>query len=321
MDLTIAICTYNRADMLDETLSSLFACTLDPAWRFEVLIVDNASTDETPAVAHRHADKHPRFVKYLSEPRLGKVYALNTAIDKALGDAIAFVDDDLFFDIAWLREAFDFLHAYPEVSCFAGRINLHFERTVPTWLSPDPAWLNMRGMYSCTNLGDKPRMLEPDETPIGANVIFRKTVFLEIGGFNPALGRVGRNLLSKEESEHFHRFCQAGLKAIYAPSMIVQHRVTAERLRKRWMIRRFYWQGVSQVLHEQIIHPVSRKVQLVKAFGDMRDIIRIFLGNSLNPRKIWYQVRSYRFWHLAFAALKFGLISQRLKTAAKISRT
>ena len=74
------------------------------------------------------------------------------------------------------------------------------------------------------------------------------------------------------------------------------------------------------MLYEQIIHPVSRKVQLVKASGDVRDVIRIFLGNSLNPRKIWYLVSQYRFWHLAFAALKFGLISQRLKTAIKISR-
>ena len=317
MELSILICTHNRARVLADALDSLFESDLDPAWRFEVLIVDNASSDETPTVAKMLCAKYPGRLKYELEKKLGKVHALNTGIGCARGKTLAIADDDIFFDIHWMRNAFDFLASHPDADCVAGRIDLLFEQGKPKWLSEDPPWLNMIGMYSGTNFGETERQLGLHETPIGANVLFRMHVFDRIGGFNPAFGRVGKCLLSNEEGEFHYRFCQAGLKAVYAPSIAVRHRIGPDRTRKSWLLRRFYWQGISGALFEQVTQPGSRVGLLRMALRDLAKLLSVLVGGSFHPRSIWWNIRGYRFWHAAYGMQVLGVVRQRLRMALR----
>src|SRR5438445_13640762 len=104
MDLSVILCTWNRAGNLAEALASIDACVVDPEIQWEVLVVDNNSTDETRAISESFIQKNPRRFRYLFERRQGKSFALNSGIEKAEGKIIAFTDDDLTVDANWITE-------------------------------------------------------------------------------------------------------------------------------------------------------------------------------------------------------------------------
>ena len=109
LDATVLIATYNRAALLDETLASLRRLRVSPHLRWEAIVVDNNSTDGTRAVVERHARDFPVTLRYLFEPAQGRSSALNTGIEAAAGDVLAFTDDDVRVAEGWLTAACDVL--------------------------------------------------------------------------------------------------------------------------------------------------------------------------------------------------------------------
>src|SRR5580658_9941527 len=103
MDITVVICTYNRSDSLAAALNTLAGSILPRSVEWEVLVVDNNSSDRTHEVVEALSHLHPGRFRYLFEPRPGKSYALNAGIGQARGDIVAFMDDDVSVDPAWLR--------------------------------------------------------------------------------------------------------------------------------------------------------------------------------------------------------------------------
>jgi glycosyltransferase involved in cell wall biosynthesis len=313
MRITITICTHNRVDMLRDTLTSLFAMHFDETWSFDVLVIDNRSSDGTKELVRRFSEEHPDLVKYHYEERIGLVFARNTAVQLASGEIVAFVDDDIFFDPCWLTAVRCLFEHHPTADCMAGRIVPQFEGGRPPWLRSDPGWLNIEGMYGATHFGDTDRLLTYPEHPVGANMAFRKAVFEKVGLFDPALGRTGANLLSKEESEFFERIARAGLKTAYSSKASVIHRIPSERTSKRWILRRFYWQGISQIVFESLTSTQTRASLLSGVGSDLAGIKRVMLGASLAPRALYWQLKGLRFWHAAFLAYTAGTLKQRLK--------
>jgi glycosyltransferase involved in cell wall biosynthesis len=104
MQLSVVICTWNRAEKLRLALESVDRCTVPPGTDWEILLIDNNSTDDTKAVCQGFVEKRPGRFRYLLEKRQGKSFALNTAIANARGAIIAFTDDDITVDSGWLRE-------------------------------------------------------------------------------------------------------------------------------------------------------------------------------------------------------------------------
>jgi glycosyltransferase involved in cell wall biosynthesis len=104
MDITVILCTFNRCATLAKALSSVAASALPESVQWEVLVVDNNSTDRTRAVVEEICSRHPGRFRYLFEARQGKSYALNTAVQTALGDLLAFVDDDVTVEPTWLHK-------------------------------------------------------------------------------------------------------------------------------------------------------------------------------------------------------------------------
>lgn len=244
--LSIVISTYNRAHMLDQALKSLAEQTAQG--QFEIVVVDNNSTDETAVVVQKWIDNSCMRLVRVLEPKQGLSYARNCGIAHAHGEFIAFIDDDVRVTPQWVESVIEILLRMPDIDCLTGPVD-------PLWESGvAPDWLNNELLCSIGvgNYGDNPKILKGKEYPIGANMIFRRSTFSRIGQFDPRLGRIGINLLSCEEVEFIDRLRRKGGKIFYHPAVRVKHFVQAARTTKQYVLSRRQWDGRSFAIWEQI---------------------------------------------------------------------
>ena len=209
-DISIVLCTYNRADMLEDSLRS-WQLVVQGNRKVEFIVVDNASTDATRNVVEKFAGAFPGVLRYEYEQQPGLSCARNRGIEAARGPIIAFVDDDIYFDAHWLQEIVAAFERHPDVHCIGGKSIPTFEGEKPNWLTE-----SMLQFYGSTLSGDNDRLMVFPEHPFGVNMAFRQEVFGEIGGFRTDLGRIKNSLLSNEEKDMFHRVAAAGFKVFYA---------------------------------------------------------------------------------------------------------
>src|SRR5258708_17764982 len=137
MDLTVIICTWNRAKSLAVVLKSLDASVVPEGLEWEVLVVDNNSKDDTRAVCESFLAKNPRRFRYLFHGTQGKTNALNAAIREARSEILALTDDDLTVDPHWVTEIFDAFQKY-DCAAVGGKI-------VPVWNCKKPSWSALDG--------------------------------------------------------------------------------------------------------------------------------------------------------------------------------
>ena len=252
VEISVIVCTWNRAEMLADTLMS---------WRnvapadgaVELVIIDNASTDDTARVCEAFRHDAPGRTRVIHEPRAGLSFARNRGLAESTGELVAFVDDDIYFDPAWLRAVLDAFHAHPEAGAIGGRSIPVFETARPRWVHD-----SMMVYYGSTNSGDQLRPMRFPEHPFGVNMALRRDVFDRVGGFRTDLGRIGSSLLSNEEKDLFYRVHAAGIASLYVPDAVIHHRVPAERVSKAWLLRRAYWQGISNVVFDARIEGRTR---------------------------------------------------------------
>jgi glucosyl-dolichyl phosphate glucuronosyltransferase len=263
MHASVLIATYNRAGLLDETLASLARMHVSPELRWEVIVIDNNSRDDTRAVVERYQPTFPVSLGYLFEPRQGRSTALNTGIAAARGIALAFTDDDVHVAEGWLDAATGPI-LRGEVAYTGGPVR-------PLWEMPPPAWLDLDrgdlwGTIAIQDHGD--RRLSYDEArkvPLGANMAVRREVFDVVGGFRADLGRTGgRVVMGQEVPEWLMRARRAGYRGDYVPAMEVHHHIPAARLTRRYFRRWWYGKGVSRAALERIQPVTELGVDLTK---------------------------------------------------------
>lgn len=233
IDITVVVCTYNRCDLLPEALESVLAQEAGGV-RYEVVVVDNNSTDRTREVVESLAARHPRL-RYVFEQRQGLSHARNAGIARAGGELIAFTDDDVRAAPDWvanIRRAFD---SHPEVDFVGGKVLPRWEREPPAWLSSD-IW---SAPLALVDAGDEPFYSNAGRAFFfpGANFAFRREVFERVGLFAPDFQRVKNNIGSVEDSEFLLRVWRAGMQGLYAPDVVVAADVQAERLTKAYFRR------------------------------------------------------------------------------------
>lgn len=238
-DVSIVICTYNRAELLRETLQAL--PRLHGIGKAEIVIVDNRSTDHTRSVSEYFikAFQGRIAVRYVYEPRQGLSVARNTGVRAARGEIAAFLDDDAIPEAGWLSAIVTTFGSKPELCGMGGPIAPRFEQARPAWLA-GPLELP----YTIVNLGNAARAYPSGLHPYGANMAVRKR-YLEANPFPAELGRQGALLLSGEESWLFDRMRENGKETCYHPDMAVVHFIPASRLTRDWIRRRYYCQGVT----------------------------------------------------------------------------
>src|ERR1700676_554611 len=233
MFISVIICSRNRADSLRQTLESLLSpANLElPAW--ETVVVDNDSDDHTAQVCRDFQEKFPKNFRFLVEKEHGKSKALNSAIAVAKGDILAFTDDDVVCAVDYIEGIHTAFTLY-QADAAQGRVLVDCQGGHPDWLD---RFMGLTvGWRDC---GDA--VLELDGTLCGVNMVVRAEVFQKIGGFSPELGPVGTGM--GEDTEVSLRMRQAGCRMIYAPQILIHHRLAKETLTKSHFRKRFFCQG------------------------------------------------------------------------------
>ncbi|MBE9008387.1 glycosyltransferase [Fortiea sp. LEGE XX443] len=246
IQISAIICTHNRDTYLGAAIDSLLA--QDFAADFEVIVVDNNSSDRTREVVEQRAG-NPRL-KYIFEPTTGLSVARNTGAKVASAGIIAYLDDDAVASDRWLQVLYSAYESNPKLAIAGGKVTLLWPPTIqpPKWLSS-----GLAGNLGAYDLGENLVYIEqPGLTPRGLNYSIRRSFLAEIGGFDPHLGRVGKNLLSNEELQMTELALQRGWQVAYLPEALVAHNVAPERLNRAWFLNRGWWQGISECYREQL---------------------------------------------------------------------
>lgn len=231
MDASIIVCTYNRAASLQDTLAALAALQVSPERQWEVLIVDNNSNDATREVVAAAQREWPRL-RYAFEAAQGLSHARNRGIAETSGAVILFTDDDVLPEPDWLETTLAGMEKYQADAC-GGYI-------APIWEAPPPDWLTERfyGFLAVrTDRSDDYPITQPSQSPYGANMAMKRTVFDRVGLFDTERGRKGKVLASGEDGDMFERILAAGLKAVFLGGSRVHHKVEAFRTTKPYLRR------------------------------------------------------------------------------------
>jgi len=271
IEISAIICTHNRAEYLKRAIESLLSQSISEV-RYEIIVVDNRSTDNTKKVVDGFLYEAPN-VAYYYEPSLGLSKARNRGLKESKSDIILFIDDDAVACPDLLQgHLWAYKNVNPTPVSVAGRIYLDWEIPKPIWY---PATIGFERCLTCLDYGDKARFLEfpKREYPFGANMSFLKDAVLEIGGFETKLGRQGKNLLSNEESKIFDLIHKKNMKVYYEPRAYVFHAVLKERIRKRYFYRRFYWQGISNAIWQPSLWALPPKTII----GNIKGLARASL--------------------------------------------
>jgi glycosyltransferase involved in cell wall biosynthesis len=297
--ITVAICTHNRAAYLGLALDSLLAQTAR-AGSFEILVVDNASTDDTPAVVERARDVRGD-IRYVREDRLGLSHARNRAIAETHSPYIAYLDDDAIASPVWVERL---LHCFTQLSPPPAAVGgpIH-----PIWEAPRPSWLPDSLLGYLTVL-ERPGSAWLDlgrQLIFGANMAFDHRTLVAVGGFSAALGRIGDRLLSGEELLLLRQLHDRGERGYYDEQASVRHHVAADRLTKEWFYRRIYWDGMSSAL-------VNIQLQRLHGMQRLRVALRELRSHIVRGR-LWQMLPG-----VGDAGSRFGA---RCRTLAALCRT
>jgi len=291
MDISIIVCTYNRCESLRKTLDNLKNLKVCRDVSYEVIVVDNNSNDATKTIIEELIRENPFVFRYCFESRQGKSFALNRGISLAQGAIIAFTDDDVSVDSAWLVEIKQAFDRY-ECNGVGGKI-------VPVWNGAKPSWFEEDGPLSLyaaivkLDLGDK--VIELQSPAFGANMAFRRAVFDKYGLFREDLGPNPENLIRGEDSEFSWRVIQGGEKFMYVPNAVVYHPVERERAQKEYFQRWYFDYGRAMVRKQRV--PKTA----ICSTGIPRYLIRMLLEQTLrwifsfNPRqRFYYKLQVYQ---------------------------
>jgi glucosyl-dolichyl phosphate glucuronosyltransferase len=292
IDISVILCTYNRSARLRTALKSLLACDRTGIAAWELIVVDNNSTDGTHAVVEEFRRADPHTVRSLFCAELGKSHALNAGIAAARGELLVFTDDDLTFAPQWLRSYAEAMRT--GATGYAGRV-------VAVWDSPRPRWLSEDGPHRLMDvivqydLGEAVLTVPPTRPPFGANMAFRRTAFTRHGPMRTDLGRVGRTSLTGEDTEFGRRVMGARERIEYIPSATAYHPVDQFRLQRRFFLDYYYQFGRS---HARLQRPPRDCVRL---FGVPRYMIRslaidfaLWLTAFGTKRRFYYKLATYR---------------------------
>jgi len=234
-DVTVVISTYNRCGQLRHALEALFSQQSDGV-KWELVVVDNNSTDHTAAVVDSFIGRHRVRLSYVFEPRQGLSYGRNAGIGQAGASIVAFTDDDVRPAPDWVRRIKYCFDQHPEADFIGGKVLPRWQTPVPAWLTPDhwsPLALVDYGDEEFAVNARRPACL------VGANFAFRRSVFDRVGLFSPSLQRVRDGIGSAEDYDIQMRVWRAGGQGLYAPRLVVTTEVQPERTTKAYH-RRWY---------------------------------------------------------------------------------
>jgi GT2 family glycosyltransferase len=295
MQASIIIPTHNRAKILLFCLEALSMLDTVPE-TFEIIVVDNNSTDNTRDVCLNFAGSNPQLnLRYVFEKRQGVSHARNRGVAEAFSELICFLDDDSPPTQEWLKFLLKPFND-PKVGCVGGPSIPDFQgQQVPFWLQGD-----LQGLLSGYRLPyTKPTPISRwDQFPLSCNMAIRRSIFSDLGCFRTDLDRSGGQVLAAGDTEMADRIYRAGWKVIYVPYAPVRHLVPPERLTKEHIYR--IGRGLAE---SHIILTSDPRPRLVVRWfaSDLWYATRMFFGfviAIIQRKPLWFD-DYMRFWMVA----------------------
>ena len=231
--ISIVICTYNRADYIFDALESLRNQTISKEV-FEVIIVNNNSSDNTEIICKNYIQKYADYqFYYLNEPLQGSSFARNTGASIAKSPLLCFMDDDAVANTDYLEKIVLFFETHSTAGGLGGRI-------VPKYIPAEPKWMShfVSSLVGNFNYNKQVVAFAANKYPLESNMVVKKVDFDTIKGFNTALpGVKGTLRIGGEGKDFFLRLKALGRTIFYDPSVIVQHVVETAKLTREYMYR------------------------------------------------------------------------------------
>jgi glycosyltransferase involved in cell wall biosynthesis len=231
--ISIVICTYNRADYIQEALESLYNQTLVKD-AFEVIIVNNNSTDNTEQVCNNFIATHLKAQFYFfNEQQQGATFARNTGAKFSKSPLLCFMDDDAVAEKNYLQRIIHFFESNPTTGGLGGRI-------IPRYIPSEPKWMSyfVSSLVGNFDYAQTVTEFSPNKYPLESNMIIRKEDFIAVNGFNTALpGVIGNFRIGGEGKEFFLKLKAIGKSIYYDPSIIVEHIVETKKLTSEYLYR------------------------------------------------------------------------------------
>jgi len=245
-DISVLIPTYNRAQILRETLEAMSLVERD-GLAVEFVVIDNNSKDNTKEVVESFVNKIP--LRYLFEPRPGKNCALNKALDEVeLGEIVVFTDDDVTPQTDWLKQIVETTGRWPKYDVFGGAIYpIWPDGQPPKWLGagPECAGYGLRGHGQ--NISEKECLYSQKNAPCGANMWVRKKIFNNGSRFNVSIGPSPGIYITGSETSFLYRLQKEGYNSIFSAYPAVGHRIQRELLSHAKIRRRAISMGRGSV--------------------------------------------------------------------------
>ena len=304
MRVTVAVCTFNRARLLDNTLDAFMRLKIPSDVSWEVLVVNNNSTDDTEAVVRNYVGRLP--IRSVFEGVPGKSRAANRAVQEASGELVLWTDDDVLVDEQWLTEYVAAARRFPEASFFGGTVDPWFESAAPNWVLQNIDLLSEP--YALTQHGTNIVALD-QQAVVGANMALRLDALRRFP-FDASLGPTGSRALRGEETDLLARMREAGLSGMWVGSARVRHFVASERMQSSYL---WHWYGG---LGTYVAHREGAKPDVARVFGAPRWAISKYAGLLakyclLTPTRSSAWLRALR-----EAALMRGYISEARRLTA-----
>ena len=240
MRIDVVICTWNRCRLLAPTLERLREVEIPQNVDWQVIVIDNNSTDNTAATLQGFAGRLP--LRTLFEPRPGLSNARNRAVAEATGDYLVWTDDDVLVDRRWLAAYAQAFERWPTAAFFGGPIEPWFEGTPPRWLAEH--WRHVAHAFAVRELGDMPFPFNGSQVPYGANCAFRADVQRRYL-YDPSLGRRPGASLGGEEVQVMQQMIADGLIGWWVPEARVRHWIPRHRQSLRHL--RHFFRGHGEI--------------------------------------------------------------------------
>lgn len=274
MDISIIISTYNRSHNLPDCVQHLAAQENTHHFQWEVLIIDNNSTDDTKLVTEQLQQQYSVNIRYLFEQNQGLSYARNCGIRASDAEFVIFIDDDIRVTPKWLASIYNRFIS-EQCDAVGGPIHVESPLAFPQWLTAE-----LYGFLGHMDFGEQAfEMNGRDQFPYGGNMAVRKEIAVQLGGFNTGMGRKGEGtkkaeLFKGEETAFFHQMTENKGIIWYEPNAIVRHQILPYQLKKEFFLTVHYNAGYQKALFDNKTYartfigvPLFLYAQFIKNIG------------------------------------------------------
>jgi glycosyltransferase involved in cell wall biosynthesis len=282
LDLTVAIPTFNGAERLPDLLERLRWQLNVEYIDWEIIVVDNNSTDHTAQVVKDFQRDWPTHcpLYYWFEPKQGAANARNLAMQKASGELVGFLDDDNLPHPLWVWSAYQFGQEHPKAGAYGSRIYGDFE------VEPPANFERISAFLALTERGDAPLLYYPAKKilPPSAGIVVRRQAWLDHVPENLVLtGRAGKSMLTGEDIESVLHIQRAGWEVWYNPAMRVAHKIPGKRLTREYFSGFFRGIGFSRFRTRMLSFPRWQRPLILPLYmvNDLLKIVKHILKYRL----------------------------------------